>query len=260
MAAYKYVSAKSVISKVFRDSGIQTQDWVWDSVEWIGEVLGFIGASVALNDTVKVVKTVSHKTLIPADLKYLQEIRYGYYNSTKTTQPKLEEFTHTLPRENGAQPANLPDENTDLAANYYLSESFYIDGKYIVTSFEADWIAIVYKKFATDEQGFPQVPDTPEVATAMYWYIMMMLSARGEELRNSAFTYEFCEMRYLKYIEQARNDLQMPDESQLKRFAEDWVELIPRYSDVLRNVNDDLTSPIDLLGGSYSGSYSNIYD
>ena len=68
---YKHVSAKQVISKIFRDLRINDESWVLDAMEWIGEALEHIGAASQLCQKNCVLNITDHKTLMPADLYYI---------------------------------------------------------------------------------------------------------------------------------------------------------------------------------------------
>ena len=48
MAVYKQISSKAIIRKVMRDIKPNNSNWIDDAVEWIGEALDHIGASVSL--------------------------------------------------------------------------------------------------------------------------------------------------------------------------------------------------------------------
>jgi len=65
MAIQGYQSSKRIISKVFRDLKIQDTDWVSDSVEWMGEALQGTGSVTQLENKIKIVKTSSHKAVLP---------------------------------------------------------------------------------------------------------------------------------------------------------------------------------------------------
>jgi len=74
MAVYKTISSKAVIRKIFRDLKPQNDNWIDDAVEWIGEALEHIGAAPQLNLKNCVLDITDHKTLMPSDLYYINQV------------------------------------------------------------------------------------------------------------------------------------------------------------------------------------------
>ena len=74
MAVYKTISSKEIIRKVFRDLKPSKDNWIDDAVEWIGEALEHIGASSQLCQKQCVLDITDHKTLMPSDLYYINQV------------------------------------------------------------------------------------------------------------------------------------------------------------------------------------------
>jgi len=232
MAVLKFQSVKSIIGKVFRDLKIQDAHWVGDAVEWCGEALQAIGSISQLERKVEITKASSHKAIMPTDLYLIDEVRYGHGNSEKaeSSPPKLEDFSHIMPyASTGIHPSLVDQYNTRSSAGSYSDESFFINGNAINTSFERDWIAIVYKGVATDEEGYPKVPDHYSFNQALYWYVVMKLLEGGMEhpAGNNQINWAVAEDRWKEYCVQARTKALMPDASQYREFMKSWVSLIP---------------------------------
>lgn len=243
----QFKSGKAVISKVFRDLRLQETDWVTDGVEWMGEALQAIGAYTQLVRKVEIVKTTSHKATLPTDLYLIDQIRYGYYNTDSTTDPKLEDFTKIMPYESNSLHPALIDEYNDHKGAEWTEETFFIQEGYINTSFEADWIAIIYRAINVDNDGFPMVPDHYSFDQALYWFIVMKLLEGGMRHPSPRITWDVAESRWLKYCTQARTKAMMPDEAKYEEFARSWVNLIP-------NLNIDLKAEEE-SGFSTSNAY-----
>lgn len=226
----KFKSSQFIIAKVFRDLRIQDADWVGDAVEWMGEALQAIGSITQLVRKVKIVKSSSHKVKMPSDLYLVEQIRYGYYNSTlEDTEPKLEDFSRVMPYEgNSLHPSLVEEYNTDKSARY-TDESFFIQNGYINTSFESDWIAIVYRAVNVDDDGYPMIPDHYSFNQALYWFIVMKMIEGGFKHPSSEIGWSVAELRWLKYCTQARTKAIMPDEAKYEEFLRSWVNLIPNY-------------------------------
>jgi len=74
MSVYKTISSKAIIRKVFRDLKPQNDNWIDDAIEWIGEALEHIGAAGQLCQKQCVLEIKDHKTLMPADLYYINQV------------------------------------------------------------------------------------------------------------------------------------------------------------------------------------------
>ena len=74
MALYKTISSKRVIRKVFRDLKPTDDHWIDDAIEWIGEALEHIGAAPQLTQKNCVLDIADHKTLMPGDLYYINQV------------------------------------------------------------------------------------------------------------------------------------------------------------------------------------------
>ena len=74
---YKLISAKHVISKIFRDLRINDESWVLDAMEWIGEALEYIGTVSTTERKAATVTISSHKAALPADLLNIIQVEYN---------------------------------------------------------------------------------------------------------------------------------------------------------------------------------------
>ena len=74
MAVYKNISSKTIIRKVFRDLKPQNENWIDDAIEWIGEALEHIGSATQLCQKQCVLDIKDHKTLMPSDLYYINQV------------------------------------------------------------------------------------------------------------------------------------------------------------------------------------------
>jgi len=74
MAIYKTKSSKTIIRKIFRDLKPDNDDWIDDSIEWIGEALEHIGSTAQLCQKQCVLDIADHKTLMPSDLYYINQV------------------------------------------------------------------------------------------------------------------------------------------------------------------------------------------
>jgi len=53
---------------------------------------------------------------------------------------------------------------------------YFIKPGWIVTNKRKGFIKLAYKAIATDERGYPLIPDLTSYQEAIYWYVVMKLS------------------------------------------------------------------------------------
>jgi len=238
---YDYVSSKSIIAKTFRDLKIQRNDWIKDAVEWIGEALQAINAAPQFEDKSRIVRTKSHKAPLPKDLYRLREVRYGKGTFNESSKPTRDQFNIVLQYgDSSNHPALVEEDSSTYKGSDHTQETFLLDGNYIKTSFEEDWILITYLGFSLDNDNFPMVPDNYSYKQALYWYIVMKLMEGGKE-HPAGLGWGDAEQRWLKYCTQARNQANMPDESKYEQFFESWVTMVPHLNYRTENVDFDFT-------------------
>lgn len=238
---YKYTSSKTIIAKVFRDLGIQDSDWINFAIEWIGESLEHIGTYSQTIPKIHILKNANFRAKLPNDLYILDEIRYS--NSTSTTQPTAQDFNFILSSDDSTHHPSLFGAENPYNENRV--QGYILKGNYIHTSFESKWIAISYRAFYLDDDGYPMIPDSAEFQEALFWYITMKMLLRGQ--KHPVINYENAEQRWLKYAGQARNASNMPDKSQYRSFHEKWVQMVPQYDRDLVYLYSNVKQPIDFL-------------
>ena len=74
MAVYKTISSKVIVRKIFRDLRPGDDSWIDDAIEWIGEALEHIGAAPQLCQKQCVLNIKDHKTMMPSDLYYINQV------------------------------------------------------------------------------------------------------------------------------------------------------------------------------------------
>jgi hypothetical protein len=223
---YSYTSSKEIITKTYRDLGLQRNDWVNDAIEWIGEALDAINAYPQLVDKTHITKTSSHKASLPSDLHKIKEVRYTVGQGDESKQPTLEDFVGLMEYgDSSGHPSLVEERDSKSDHAQHDRESFILQPGYIKTSFDSDWILITYLGFAIDDDGFPQVPDNYSHKQALYWYIVLKLLERGKD-HPAGLGYVQVEKRWLKYCNQARNKAKMPDVSKYEQFRQNWVRFV----------------------------------
>ena len=81
--------------------------------------------------------------------------------------------------------------------------------------------------FATDERGWPLVPDNVSFRDALFWKCAAQLSMRDPSVfKNPRLQdYEYCRQRWSRYCKQARAEANMPDVAMMERLKNNWLRL-----------------------------------
>ena len=114
MALYKTISSKRVIRKVFRDLKPTDDHWIDDAIEWIGEALEHIGAAPQLTQKNCVLDIADHKTLMPGDLYYINQVAINSSVSS-TSATELDTLT-TKVKDLQAEIAAAQDDGIEYAS------------------------------------------------------------------------------------------------------------------------------------------------
>jgi hypothetical protein len=101
---------------------------------------------------------------------------------------------------------------------------------YIQTSFETGTITLIYDGWDTDEEGYPNIPDTPYYTSAIQWYIIRQMMLGGYKHPVADFTFQYVDAKWEQACLRAQNDGLMPSEDKVRRFNEMWVNIVPPIS------------------------------
>lgn len=247
---YNFKSSQTIIAKVFRDLRIQREDWINDAIEWIGESLDAIGTPNQLITKAKIIKTSSHRAAIPSDLYTLDGVYYGLGNNKKDIGDlELDDFPLYMPSgEESIHPSMLSTgSNKKVNAISTSRENYILNGKYIQTSFEEDYIILIYKSFPLDDDNFPMIPDMYEFDQAIYWYIVMKLLEGGEQHPVSGFNFFHAEERWGRFCVRAQGEAKMPDYGEMAKFRDTWVRLVPDWNIDLPGRRENVLTPKDFM-------------
>jgi hypothetical protein len=114
MSVYKTISSKTIVRKIFRDLKPQSDNWIDDAIEWIGEALEHIGAAPQLQQKQCVLDINDHKTLMPTDLYYINQVALN--SSVPTSTAKELDTLITKVRELQASIASAQTEGIEYSS------------------------------------------------------------------------------------------------------------------------------------------------
>lgn len=262
---YKYTKCESVIAKIMADADMSEKNIrVTDIREWIFEAVEKIGAPVQYvqkesgEDGVPVFEVHEHQVPLPDDLESLQAVAYSR-DGSNWVQARKDESTfkatanakrmpHYEPQQSSREPlithrSQLLGINGSTAMLEAIkdrkngSSSYWIKPGWLVLNKQDGFVKMAYKAIATDERGYPLIPDLASYQEAIYWYVMMKLSfpkflkgSLGGKVRYNQSTYFYIQQQWNFYRNQAYAEAMMPNEGEMLSIKNEWTKLIPDWS------------------------------
>ena len=114
--------------------------------------------------------------------------------------------------------------------------SYFIKPGWIVLNRKEGYVKLAYKSIATDERGYPLIPDLASYQEAVYWYVMMKLSfpkflngSLGGHRKYNFNTYTYLQQQWNFYRNQAYAEAMMPNDGEMRTIKNEWTKLIPDW-------------------------------
>lgn len=272
---YKYTKCESVIAKIMADlDSSEVKQRITDIKEWIFEAIDKIGAPMQYiskesgSNGGHVLKIQDNQVPIPSDLVILDAVAYsmdknGPWIPMSTTtaifkEPQRKEKpiviqTHNLSNKAEEKPETmqkLPTSQSQLYSNSAMKYAqrmmidnelqkaeYFIKPGWIVTNKDKGYIKLAYKAIATDERGYPLIPDLSSYQEAVYWYVVMKLNfpkflkgkLGGKGVNNNSAVYTYLQQQWNFYRNQAYAEAMMPTADDMQNIKNDWNKLIPDW-------------------------------
>lgn len=230
---YKLTSSKAILAKIYRDFKPNNANWEQDAVEWIGEVIEFIGYPGNFPKKKVVLTVKDHRTAFPCDFYQIRHIKHNakrlpfggdplrwgeYFEEDVFMSAKKEVLEHTN--------TEVTRLGSKAVSSFEDSEDFYvINPGFIQTSFETGEIVLHYDAFPVDEDNLPLIPDNVYFREATIWYILRMMMLGGYKHDN--FNFEYVDQKWDWAKVRAENELMFPSPEKVEHFKNMWVRLVP---------------------------------
>jgi len=217
MAVFKQVSIKVALRKIIADLGytsVSAEEFPWqDSIEWIAEALGQIGAYTQYQAKEIDLVVANYKSKLPCDFVHLKRIVNADYNAPQGTFDNMNRnlLVNNVDTDDEKTTRLQGNSNTDFDYNIVLDN--------IITNYKAGTLKIQYLAMPTDDEGFPYIPDNESYKEAFFWKVARQLSIRGQ-LPNKELTYERCDYEWNWYCGQARAEANTFTHEEM-----DWIAL-----------------------------------
>ena len=252
---YKYTKCESVIAKIMSDldSG-EARNRITDIREWIFEAIEKIGAPMQYlrkesgADNVPILKIQDNQIPLPDDLVHLDGVAYSQNEkgpwipmSTVTgifREPKrMRNVQHNSAFKYPTTQAQLFTSSNKIIDCTTNKPEYFIKPGWIVTNMSKGYVKLSYKAIATDERGYPLIPDLPSYQEAIYWYVVMKLSFSkflkghlgGKGVNNNGNVYNYIRQQWNFYCAQAYAEAMMPTADDMQNIKRDWNKLIPDW-------------------------------
>ena len=214
MDVISYKSIGSVLWTVLKNP-LAEELTLDEASEYALEFIKLLGAPVAYENKVpKPIPITMYKAELPCDILYLQGVR-------------LVEVDKNLEVISGISLRSATDVYHQSENNGHSENTYSINKGIIFTSRESGYIQLSYKGIATDENGYPMIPDNQQVMLGMEYYILsrylepMWLMSK---ITDKAFEY-IQQKRYF-YMPSAFTSLQMPTADKMETLMNSLNRLI----------------------------------
>lgn len=221
----QFKSIKFIISKLYRDLGINQEIPEDNIIEWCGEALNMIGAYSQYEEISDCLELINGKAKLPCGLYKLVDINYKnnpVYWATNTNANNYQCHNCRIP----------------VCIDQSCKYTFYLNDSYLISNIQEETtsnICIVYLGIRTDEDGYPMIPDDVYYDKALTSYVTSMLDY--QEWRKGKVTdkvYKQSEADWLFYVNSARGSANMPNTQQLENLKNIWRRLLPVTNDYKR--------------------------
>lgn len=136
--------------------------------------------------------------------------------------------------------SDLGRQNPDMIAlndAIRREPTYFIKPGWIVLNKHKGFVKLSYKSIATDERGYPLIPDLASYQEAIYWYVMMKLNfpkfltgSLGGRSKYNFNTYMYLQQQWNVYRNQAYAEAMMPNEGEMRSIKNEWTKLIPDWN------------------------------
>lgn len=244
MITPRYTTVDRILEKV-RNEGFE-EVYRDDIMEWMWDVVGYLGIVQALQDKVVEVEFDNYRFNSPNDLYEINGIR------EKVTQCGLRRSTdlfHTLNHvDNIAEPTrfdgitvNVTPTGTGESTAFItapnqplnMTQMIYLERDLLIyLGFKQGTIQMSYKAFPVDDAGFPMIPDDAKYIRAVVDYICMKIAKRlmlRDQL--SERKYIILETNYYFSAGAARTKAHIPDMDLMEAIKNRSLRLIPTITE-----------------------------
>jgi len=205
MMTGRTVSIGNILWKVLKQPIVQDLKYE-DAAEYAIEYLRLISASLSFEEKVERKQLSNYKTTLPSNLIELRGIKYSDCECDGGIAMRYaSNIYHT----------NIDNENCN---NDDYKEYTYITQNNILTSSIKDgWVNISYKALATDEFGYPLIPDNESFKMGLEYYIVhRTIEGLWSMGKITDKVFQYYEQKRHYYSAQATNSMTIKNMDQME--------------------------------------------
>lgn len=262
---YKYTKCESVIAKIMADANMSEKnmrvtdmrEWIFEAVEKIGAPLQYIERESG-EDGCPILEVCDRQVPIPCDLEYLNAVAWsdtpnGPWIPVRSNEQTFKSVNHHqyskyhhIPEQPNMEKIpthrsqllgiNFSSKAADVIRNREEEVTYFIKPGWIVLNRDRGFVKLSYRSIATDERGYPLIPDLVSYQEALYWYVMMKLNfpkfltgSLGGRAKYNFNTYMYIQQQWNFYRNQAYAEAMMPTEGEMRSIKHEWNKLIPDW-------------------------------
>lgn len=160
------ISLKKILWKAMNSAFMQDLSYE-SAAESAMECIRLIGAPLAYENKVTrpLLKIIDHKTQLPSNIVLIRGARAFSSND----QNEGEGIPMTTATDIYHQKAGCYEEDTDCDMGFEVT--YETQSGVMTTSFKDGYVEVAYQAIATDEDGFPLIPDNEDFKLAVEYYI-----------------------------------------------------------------------------------------
>ena len=196
------ISVGNILWKVLKQPIVQDLKYE-DAAEYAIEYLRLIGASLAFEDRVERIKLSNYKGLLPANLINIKGISYSDCECDGGIAMRYASNIY----------------HTDIGNNCEVGQEYtYITQNNVVTTSMKDgWVNISFSALATDEFGYPLIPDNESFKVALEYYIIhRTLEGLWSMGKITDKVFQYYEQKRHYYSAQATNSMTIKNMDQME--------------------------------------------
>lgn len=198
-------SVGNILWKVLKQPIVQDLKYE-DAAEYAIEYLRLIGAPLAFEDKVTRIKLNNYKGVLPPNLISLRGIEYSDSECTGGIAMRYASNIYHTDIKN--------DRDCD---DYYKEYTYITQNNIITTSMKDGWINISYSALATDEFGYPLIPDNESFKVGLEYYIIhRTLEGLWSMGKITDKVFQYYEQKRHYYSAQATNSMTIKNLDQME--------------------------------------------
>jgi len=199
MITGKTISVGNILWKVLKQPIVQDLKYE-DAAEYAIEYLRLIGAALAFEDKVERIKLNNYKAPLPCNLINIRGVAYSDCECEGGVAMRYaSDIYHT-------DDSNCSQEYTYITQN-----------NVVTTSMKDGWINISYSALATDEFGYPLIPDNESFKVALEYYIIhRTLEGLWSMGKITDKVFQYYEQKRHFYSAQATSSMQIKNMDQME--------------------------------------------